>query len=108
MADHTRFELVISSVTGKHVRPLHQWSVMAGHARLELATDRLTADCSTIELMSQMEQVTRLELAIFSLATRCLTNWTTPTYWSGIRDLHSFSKLGRIKSYYIDEYRIIW
>ena len=27
MADHTRFELVISSVTGKHVRPLHQWSV---------------------------------------------------------------------------------
>ena len=27
MADHTRFELVISSVTGKHVRPLHQWSM---------------------------------------------------------------------------------
>ena len=26
MADHTRFELVISSVTGRHVRPLHQWS----------------------------------------------------------------------------------
>ena len=27
MADHTGFEPVISSVTGKHVRPLHQWSV---------------------------------------------------------------------------------
>gem|GEM_PF-6049324 len=26
LADHTRFELVISSVTGKHVGPLHQWS----------------------------------------------------------------------------------
>ena len=28
--------------------------------------------------------------------------------WSGIRDLHSFSKLGGITSYYIDEYRIVW
>ena len=27
LADHTGFEPVISSVTGKHVRPLHQWSV---------------------------------------------------------------------------------
>ena len=27
LADHTRFELVIFSVTGRHVRPLHQWSV---------------------------------------------------------------------------------
>ena len=27
MADHTGFEPVVSSVTGKHVRPLHQWSV---------------------------------------------------------------------------------
>ena len=35
---------------------------MAGHARFELATDRLTADCSTIELISQMEQVRRIEL----------------------------------------------
>ena len=26
MADHTGFEPVVSSVTGKHVRPLHQWS----------------------------------------------------------------------------------
>lgn len=29
LADHTRFELVIFSVTGRHVRPLHQWSVSA-------------------------------------------------------------------------------
>ena len=26
LADHTRFELVIFSVTGRHVGPLHQWS----------------------------------------------------------------------------------
>ena len=26
VADHTGFEPVVSSVTGKHVRPLHQWS----------------------------------------------------------------------------------
>ena len=29
LADHTRFELVIFSVTGRHVRPLHQWSSAA-------------------------------------------------------------------------------
>ena len=107
MADHTRFELVISSVTEKHVKPLHQWFVMAGHARFELATDRLTADCSTVELMSQMEQVRRIELPLLPWQGNILPlNYTCS--WSGIRDLHSFSKLGRITSYYIDEYRIIW
>ena len=28
VADHTGFEPVVSSVTGKHVRPLHQWSTL--------------------------------------------------------------------------------
>ena len=44
LADHTRFELVISSVTGKHVRPLHQWSLLKRSTIMGIAEEIFKAD----------------------------------------------------------------
>ena len=82
---------------------------MAGHARFELATDRLTADCSAIELMSQVGWLLSIEtkhpskeiiLYCTSFRYLILTQDAVLPLWSKWGESNSHGYLGKVMFYH--------
>ena len=88
MAVRTGIEPAISSVTGRHVKPLHHRTNGADEGNRTLVST-LARSRSTIELHLHMAVRTGIEPAISSVTGRHVNRYTTgPSNWRRRRDLN--------------------